>query len=49
MHLEDHCFRGFDRINIHCTLSILVMQALALAKARAGQMDEIRVCVRQVG
>lgn len=47
--LEDHCFRGFDRINIHTTLSVLVMQAVALAKAKAGQMDKIRTCVRQVG
>jgi IS5 family transposase len=47
--LEGHCFRGFDRINIHMTLSVLVMQAVALVKAKAGQMDEIRVCVRQVG
>ena len=47
--LETHCFRGFDRINIHTTLSVLVMQAVALAKAKAGQMDELRMCVRQVG
>lgn len=47
--LEAHCFRSFDRINIHTTLSVLVMQAVALAKAKAGQMDEIRVCVRQIG
>ena len=47
--LEGHCFRGFDRVNIHTTLSVLVMQAVALAKAKAGRMDEIRVCVRQVG
>jgi hypothetical protein len=47
--LEAHCFRGFDRVNTHTTLSILVMQAVALAKAKAGQLNEIRVCVRQVG
>ena len=47
--LEAHCFRSFDRINIHTTLSVLVMQAVALAKAKAGQVDDIRVCVRQVG
>jgi len=47
--LEAHCFRGYERINMHATLSVLVMQAVALAKAKAGQMDEIRVCVRQVG
>ena len=47
--LESHCFRGFDRINIHTTLSVLIMQAMALAKAKSGQMDELRTCVRQVG
>jgi hypothetical protein len=46
---EKKKFGGFDRVNTHTTLSILVMQAVALAKAKAGQMDEIRVCVRQVG
>ena len=47
--LEAHCFRGFESINIHVTLSVLVMQSVALAKAKAGQIDEIRVCVRPVG
>ena len=47
--LEDHYFRGFESINIHTTLSLVVMQAVALAKAKAGQMDELRVCVRKVG
>ena len=35
-------------INIHTALSILVMQAVALARAKAGQMGELRVCVRKV-
>ena len=47
--LEAHCFRGFNRVNIHTSLSVLVMQAVALARAKAGQMDRVRVCVRQVG
>jgi len=46
--LEAHCFRTFDKINTHTTLSVLVMQAAALAKAKAGRMDELRVCVRPV-
>ncbi len=46
--LEGHCFRGYDSINIHATLSVLVMQATALSRARTGHMDELRVCVRQV-
>lgn len=47
--LESHCFRGFDNVNIHSTLSVLVMQAVALARAKVGEMDEIRTCVRQIG
>ena len=46
--LEDHCFRGFDSINIHATLSVLVLQSVALMKAREGLNDELRVCVRKV-
>lgn len=34
--LNSHCFRGFKKINLHCTLSILVMQAIALTKVQAG-------------
>jgi len=47
--LEGHCFRGFEAMNLHTTLSVLVMQAVALARAKGGQMDRVRVCVRQVG
>jgi len=47
--LEGHCFRGFESINIHATLSVLVMQSVALTKVKAGQMDQVRMCVRQIG
>lgn len=47
-HLNSHCFRGFKKINLHCTLSVLVMQAMALAKMQSGQLDEIRVCTRRI-
>ena len=47
--LEVHCFRKFDSINTQVTLSVLVMQAIALAKVKGGQIDKVRVCVRQVG
>lgn len=36
-------------MNTHASLSVLVLQAVALTKAKAGQLDELRVCVRQVG
>ncbi len=46
--LNSHCFRGFSKINLHCTLSILVMQAMALSKVQSGYSDEIRVCGRRI-
>jgi IS5 family transposase len=47
--LEAHCFRYFDRINTHTTLSVLTMQAMALAEAKAGRIERVRVRARQVG
>jgi len=46
--LDTHCFRGFKKLNLHCGLSILVMQAMALAKVKVGQVDEMRVCARKI-
>lgn len=47
--LDSHCFRGFQKINLHCILSILVMQAMALVRIEAGQLNEIRACARKIG
>ena len=46
--LNSHCFRGFNKINLHCTLSLLVMQAMALARVKVGQLDQIRVSSRKI-
>jgi len=46
--LNFHCFRGYAKINFHATLSVLVMQSMALARVEAGQLDEIRACARKV-
>lgn len=46
--LNSHCFRGFGKINLHCALSILVMQAMALSKVQSGHFDEIRICARRI-
>lgn len=46
--LNLHCFRGFGKINLHSTLSILVMQAMALTRVEAGQLDDIRACARKI-
>lgn len=46
--LNNHYFRGLKKIALHSTMAVLVMQALALAKAQAGQLTDIRVCARQI-
>lgn len=47
--LAKHQFRGFERISVHATLAVLAMMAVALSKAKLGQLDEVRVCARRVG
>ena len=46
--LNSHCFRGLKKINLHCTLAVLVMQAMALAKVKAGELDALRVTARKI-
>lgn len=46
--LDSHCFRGLEKINLHCTFSVLVMNAMALAKVQAGKYDKVRVSSRQI-
>ncbi len=46
--LNTHCFRGYAKINLHATLSVLVMQAMALARVEAGQPNAIRTCARKI-
>jgi len=40
--------RGLDKVELHCLLSIIVMQAMALGKARQGSLVAIRNNVRLV-
>ena len=46
--LAKHQFRGFERISVHATLAVLAMMAVALSKAKRGQLEEVRVCIRKV-
>ena len=46
--LNSHCLRDFRKINLHCTLSILAMEAMALVKVQAGHLNEIRACARKI-
>ena len=47
--LAKHQFRGFERISVHATLAVLAMMAVALSKAKRGQLEEVRLCARKIG
>jgi len=40
--------RGLDKVELHCLLSVIVMQAMALGKARQETLSEVRSNVRKV-
>ena len=46
--LDSHCLRGLPKLDLHCTLSVLAMDAMALAKAQSGQLSEVRNSTRKV-
>jgi hypothetical protein len=46
--LDTHCSRGLEKINLHCTLSVLAMNAMALAKVKNGDLHQIRCSSRKV-
>lgn len=46
--LNDHCFRGIEKITLHCLMAALVMQGSALAKLKARKRKELRICVRTI-
>lgn len=46
--LNSHCFRGIKMVNLHCTLAIMIMQAMALARVKAGELDALRVSARKI-
>ncbi len=46
--LDSHCFRGLQKLNLHCTMSVLAMNAMALAKIQSGQLLDIRSSTRKV-
>ena len=45
--LGTHQFQGFERISVHATLALLAMIAVALSRAKYGQLEQIRVCSRR--
>lgn len=47
--IDSHCFRGLEKMSLHCRLAILSLLAGALARAQKQELDKIRVCVRTIG
>lgn len=47
--LDDHCFRGIEKITLHSLMAALVIQGSALAKLKARKRRELRTCVRKIG
>jgi hypothetical protein len=46
--LQDFCFRRLRKATAHCLLSVLTLQASAVAQARMGGLVGVRQCLRKV-
>ena len=46
--LDSHCFRGLEKIGLHCKLAVLSLLVGALVKAQKNELDELRVCARKI-
>ena len=46
--LQRYCQRGLAKIILHAMLSVLALQAEALAKVQADRLGELRACTRKV-
>ena len=46
--LERYCLLGLAKISLHAMLSVMVLQADALAKVRADRLGELRACTRKM-
>ncbi len=46
--LRKFCFRRIRKVTVHCLMSVLAMQASAVSQARAGNVYELRQCLRKV-
>ena len=46
--LDSHCLRGLAKMNLHCTMSVLAMNAMALAKVSSGRLDAVRTSARKL-
>lgn len=46
--LDDHCFRGIDKMTTHCLMAALVISGGAWFKVKARKLKELRNCVREI-
>ena len=44
--LERHCYRGIEKVELHCLLSVLTLQARAVVQLEAD--ESLRQCLRKV-
>ena len=44
--LERHCYRGIEKVELHCLLSVLTLQAKAVVQLEAD--ESLRQCLRKV-
>lgn len=46
--LDAHYIRGLDKVQIHCLLSVLSMQAKAVSSATIDHPEHVRICTRAI-
>lgn len=46
--LNDHCRRGLRKVRLHILMALVTLQADAVARAEAGDIENVRHCTRKV-
>ena len=46
--LDCHCYRGLEKIGLHCKLAVLSLLGGATVKGRKQRFNELRVCARKI-
>lgn len=46
--LDSHCRRGLRKVTLHALMSVLSMQAMAVVRAEAGELERVREVSRKV-
>ncbi|MFC2015023.1 transposase [Chloroflexota bacterium] len=46
--LNSHCHRGFEKIKLHCLMSVLSLITTALAEANENNLERVGACTRKI-